>query len=667
MSRSSSNLELPALSADESGGNVTDNSNNIHESDRLPPPKNFNNAPPLLPPSFMDQSFFYGLDQISQDNPLYYMPEQQQQHQQQQQNNNHGNAFAEQFLKENSEKNNNHLTRLNGDSSSTLAHSIASNMESFQAAITTSVGEQPPSFWTGLNNFISNVTHNNIFPTFPNIARSFSEYLSNHPVPFLSSSNNAPTDSPISSPMPSSSIDFDPITQFKRQFEHLNTGLQIRVLGVPQTGAKSRVETQIKLCIQLVTDGGDKAQWWSHLKLPEHMVTKDKLKKTYAGRHHGIETGLSINPEKVLFLRARVLCASDPTKQVSTCLGCIQRERKRSQRRKENKTQNANHEEAEDEKSIEEEKQSLAYDEERILLFNCSELVDFSAGDTILPTRITCYCRHHNERLGFCIYFEMIDHTGKKVAEGVSPPIMITDDHKSNKIKTGLKRRRPTETEVIPTSTPPTDQAKIPTLNWIKSFPFGNATTKMETPEPHYNLQSSASSTASADDNMKSVFKNMFAPVAQPVIYSSTPLMKRLIPNEAPMSGGIEITILGTDFRPGMTVMFGDTPATNVQYWSPNTLICTLPPARQPGAVVVTFKESPPTTTKNDVMVFTYLVETDRALMELALQVVGMKMTGIVEDARKIAMRIVQGNSNGSNQALADKLAIKSEPSSNSL
>ncbi|KAI9267238.1 hypothetical protein EDC94DRAFT_21810 [Helicostylum pulchrum] len=469
--------------------------------------------------------------------------------------------------------------------------------------------------------------------------------------------------------MPSSSIDFDPIMQFKRQFEHLNTGLQIRVLGVPQTGAKSRVETQIKLCIQLVTDGGDKAQWWSHLKLPEHMVTKDKLKKSYAGRHHGIETGLAVNPEKVLFLRARVLCASDPTKKVSTCLGCIQRERKRSQRRKENKAQNANHEETEDERSIEEENhQLLAHDEERILLFNCSELVDFSAGDTILPTRITCYCRHHNERLGFCIYFEMIDHTGKKVAEGVSPPIMITDDHKSNKIKTGLKRRRPTETEVLPISTPPTtDQAKIPTLNWIKSFPFGNATTKMETPKPHYNLQSSASSTASADDSMKSVFKNMFAPVAQPVIYSGTPLMKRLIPNEAPMSGGIEITILGTDFRPGMTVMFGDTPATNVQYWSPNTLICTLPPARQPGAVVVTFKESPPTTTKNDVMVFTYLVETDRALMELALQVVGMKMTGIVEDARKIAMRIVQGNSSGSNQALADKLAIKSEPSSNNL
>lgn len=173
--------------------------------------------------------------------------------------------------------------------------------------------------------------------------------------------------------------------------------LQIRVLGVPQTGAKSRVETQIKLCIQLVTDKGDKAQWWSHLKLPENMVTKDKLKKSNNSSSAN-DNGLPVNPEKALYLQARVLCASDPSKKVVACLGCIQRERKRSQRRKESKLQR-NNDETEDEKT--EDEQSLAFDEERVLLFNCSEVVDFSAGDTILPTRITCYCRHHNERLGF--------------------------------------------------------------------------------------------------------------------------------------------------------------------------------------------------------------------------------------------------------------------------
>lgn len=114
--------------------------------------------------------------------------------------------------------------------------------------------------------------------------------------------------------------------------------MQIRVLGVPQTGAKSRVETQIKLCIQLVTDAGDKAQWWSHLKLPEHMVAKDKLKRQVLlstapnGSKMANIVGLenpSIKPEKMLFLTARVMCASDPTRHVVTCLGCIQREVKK--------------------------------------------------------------------------------------------------------------------------------------------------------------------------------------------------------------------------------------------------------------------------------------------------------------------------------------------------
>lgn len=57
--------------------------------------------------------------------------------------------------------------------------------------------------------------------------------------------------------------------------------------------------------------------------------------------------------------------------------------------------------ETEEEKRSTEDEKSLALEEQKVLLFNCSEVVDFTSGDTILPTRITCYCRHHNERLGF--------------------------------------------------------------------------------------------------------------------------------------------------------------------------------------------------------------------------------------------------------------------------
>lgn len=61
------------------------------------------------------------------------------------------------------------------------------------------------------------------------------------------------------------------------------------------------------------------------------------------------------------------------------------------QRRKENKSQSERDNKLEDDEAY----------EEKILLFNCSDMVDFSAGNTILPTRITCYCRHHNEKIGF--------------------------------------------------------------------------------------------------------------------------------------------------------------------------------------------------------------------------------------------------------------------------
>ena len=129
------------------------------------------------------------------------------------------------------------------------------------------------------------------------------------------------------------------------------------------------------------------------------------------------------------------------------------------------------------------------------------------------------------------------------------------------------------------------------------------------------------------------------------------PVIKRLIPTEGPMRGGAEITILGDNFHSGLTCMFGDNAAIPSHCWNSTTMVCTLPPSITPGVVVVGFK-------KNDQMItvmegsdirtslFTYIDDTERALMELALQVVGLKMTGRLEDARQIAMRIVGANDN---------------------
>jgi hypothetical protein len=125
---------------------------------------------------------------------------------------------------------------------------------------------------------------------------------------------------------------------------------------------------------------------------------------------------------------------------------------------------------------------------------------------------------------------------------------------------------------------------------------------------------------------------------------NNLPRLHRLIPSEGPIYGGAEVTVLGSNFYEGLTCLFGENPATPTHCWSANTLLCILPPAATAGPVVVSFKEHPLMLEGQDVVLFTYFDESDRALMELALQVVGLKTMGKVEDARQIAMRIVQGD-----------------------
>ncbi|OBZ70717.1 hypothetical protein A0H81_09040 [Grifola frondosa] len=94
-----------------------------------------------------------------------------------------------------------------------------------------------------------------------------------------------------------------------------------------------------------------------------------------------------------------------------------------------------------------------------------------------------------------------------------------------------------------------------------------------------------------------------------------------------------------------LNCVFGSTPSTSTQRWSDNTLVCLLPPSTSSGVVQVWFDGMPKEEDGSPPSLFTYTDETDRALMELALQVVGLKMTGKIEDARNIAMRIVSTSS----------------------
>ncbi|GAA5968871.1 hypothetical protein JCM21900_000196, partial [Sporobolomyces salmonicolor] len=120
------------------------------------------------------------------------------------------------------------------------------------------------------------------------------------------------------------------------------------------------------------------------------------------------------------------------------------------------------------------------------------------------------------------------------------------------------------------------------------------------------------------------------------------PRISRLIPAEGPVHGGIEVTVLGENFVRDLTCVFGDSAAVPTHFWSANTLVCVLPPSANPGPVVVGIKGVPLTVEQGTgLQLFTYKDDSDRSLLELALQVVGLKMTGRLEDASAVAMRIV--------------------------
>ena len=210
---------------------------------------------------------------------------------------------------------------------------------------------------------------------------------------------------------------------------------QIKLLGIPQKGAKSRVETQIKVIMQL--ENIEQFTHWKFLRLPFGSASKKRSKK-------GALTPYDVPRHNTLYLETQVRCATPPHHPVLACTSCRERERKRFQRKREARVRPRPRSDDEDDdpppgslpNSVQDQ-----YERNKIILFNCGELVPLnfeSAYDgakplptAVLPTRVTCYCRHHREKLGFFIDFTLKQHNGKVIANTTSPPIMITDDHKS--------------------------------------------------------------------------------------------------------------------------------------------------------------------------------------------------------------------------------------------
>lgn len=248
----------------------------------------------------------------------------------------------------------------------------------------------------------------------------------------------------------------------------------------------------------------------------------------------------------------------------------------------------------------------------------------------------------------------MKNNIGDTIATGISPPIMITDDHKSSKQKSNRKRSRELNESFISRPNTPaasrrnsvsTDEDSLP-LDLVETLSLKEEEPKeiiAVTNDILYDIN--AFNTTNTDEVWPFNRRRRTTLVG----YTSSdmldliPQLDRLVPAQGPTYGGIEVTLLGSGFYRGLTCLFGEHQATTA-YWNSSTMVCLLPPATQTGAVVVSFKEHPLVLDGQDVALFTYYDASDQALLELALQVVGLKSTGILQDAKSVAMGIVQGD-----------------------
>ncbi len=127
------------------------------------------------------------------------------------------------------------------------------------------------------------------------------------------------------------------------------------------------------------------------------------------------------------------------------------------------------------------------------------------------------------------------------------------------------------------------------------------------------------------------------------------PTIHKMIPNEGPKAGGIEVTCLGSGFCQGLEVMFGEVKATTTTFWGETSLVCLLPPATTAGTVPVTFKHQhqhqlqpyPTLPISKQQAFFKYVDDDEQQIIRTALSVLGHKMTGRMEDVRDLARRIV--------------------------
>lgn len=612
-----------------------------------------------------------------------------------------------------------------------------------------------------------------------------------------------------------------------RSTQKYNGPYNFQVLPTP---LKSRVETQIpiRLALRPLPAG------ITRLHLPTHTISKPKLlaKPTPERSSDMLELCVTLvctSAMEATGMKKKALerAASHPQRylpprkedgelspqnggDVRICDGCITRERKRAARKKIKKP--------------EEEKIWSQDEEHRVVVFNCQEVKEWvpfpdalepvrpdlnGPGSTMyleVPMRIACYCRHHSEKMGFNVIFTLKDYKDRVIAQAMSNPIMITDDHKthltapaptavperpvasisanpappvdannlvrpaqnggfhvslsngdlaamqrngqvnyqspgsgkttptaatshnlSRPASPGLigpatKKRKASGSRLpdgltmtrLDTSPSPSAQGagsqisaatspftpslnafsqadarfaqqnvhapfatgpSTPNSNDFASFHNSNRSASMDNlsmaqlysapaskhpsraPSPNGLRNSVASTNQFARELMSNVFTsptNLNQPRAPPI-------MHKIIPNEGPTVGGIEVTVLGAGFHQGLEVWFGNNKATTTTFWGESSLVCLLPPSESTGVVPVRFNSPaahPARAAGNPAtLLFKYIDVNEDQLIRTALTILGQKMQGPSLGAPELARRILQFSSSMSGGLSAGQAA----------
>ncbi|OBA19799.1 hypothetical protein METBIDRAFT_79156 [Metschnikowia bicuspidata var. bicuspidata NRRL YB-4993] len=366
----------------------------------------------------------------------------------------------------------------------------------------------------------------------------------------------------------------------------------------------------------------------------------------------------------------------------------------------------------------------------KAIFFNCKEVISFPAPTGLandhskaldFSARIICYCRHHKELEGFKLLFVVRDHNSNIVAKHLSNPIMIMDRKKTSAstIKEGtvvqgasshsnrvggpdesneLDKLHPLSPNSIDDSASEalanTDTNNDPSSRGLKrkklSFddsynsstnpmfngsgfsPLSNSDTNASIHNLHGKgfAMSNHVTSISSQSFPQSVLlprQMLLLHLQHAVQTEQQPAIQKIIPAQGPIRGGIEVTLLGFNFRPGLTVKFGSKNTLATHCWSESTIVTYLPPAAQPGQVLVSFVDHDHVMVGNQQLIFTYTDDTDRQLIELALQIVGLKMNGKLEDAKNIAKRIVGSDNTEGGSKIASPLTHASDVNQDSM